>query len=213
MRKRPIPTATIKGYPTSLEFMLDLANGRLDAVSDDISVLEEWLNTPDGACCKIVGTHRSQFRRSMGEGAGIAVRKGETDLVNKFNAAIDAIRANGKYKEINDKYFTFDVYGAILTGAVRGGRRRLAAARRSSSGEAETRPMQSSWTLLSWGPEGWLDDIFHGVFITVALAAATLPAWPSYRLLHRPGQAVAANPRCGSPATSTRRSFAACRNF
>ncbi len=46
-----------------------------------------------------------------GPGAGIAVRKGETDLVNKFNAAIDAIRANGKYKEINDKYFKFDVYG------------------------------------------------------------------------------------------------------
>ena len=39
------------------------------------------------------------------------MRKGETDLVNKFNAAIDAIRANGKYKEINDKYFKFDVYG------------------------------------------------------------------------------------------------------
>ena len=48
----------------------------------------------------------------FGPGAGIAVRKGETDLVNKFNAAIDAIRANGKYKEINDKYFKFDVYGA-----------------------------------------------------------------------------------------------------
>ena len=29
----------------------------------------------------------------------------------QFNAAIDAIRANGKYKEINDKYFKFDVYG------------------------------------------------------------------------------------------------------
>ncbi|MGL4489376.1 MAG: amino acid ABC transporter, partial [Rhizobiaceae bacterium] len=25
--------------------------------------------------------------------------------------AIDAIRANGKYKEIADKYFDFDVYG------------------------------------------------------------------------------------------------------
>ena len=46
-----------------------------------------------------------------GEGAGIAVRKGETALADKFNAAIDAIRQNGKYKEINDKYFTFDVYG------------------------------------------------------------------------------------------------------
>jgi polar amino acid transport system permease protein len=35
--------------------------------------------------------------------------------------------------------------------------------------------MSSYWILLSWGPEGWLDDIFYGVFITVALAAATLP--------------------------------------
>jgi polar amino acid transport system permease protein len=35
--------------------------------------------------------------------------------------------------------------------------------------------MENIWTLLSWGPEGWLDDIARGVFITVSLAAATLP--------------------------------------
>jgi His/Glu/Gln/Arg/opine family amino acid ABC transporter permease subunit len=35
--------------------------------------------------------------------------------------------------------------------------------------------MQSVWTLLSWGPEGWLDEIAYGVFITVTLALATLP--------------------------------------
>ena len=43
---------------------------------------------------------------------GGKVRKGETALVDRFNKAIEAIRANGKYKEINDKYFKFDVYGA-----------------------------------------------------------------------------------------------------
>ena len=48
----------------------------------------------------------------MGDGAGIAIRKGENELREKFNAAIKAIRANGKYKEINDKYFDFDAYGA-----------------------------------------------------------------------------------------------------
>jgi polar amino acid transport system substrate-binding protein len=101
---------TLKGYPTSQEFLLDIANGRVDAITDDISVLEEWLKTPDGACCKIVGTI-TPVQEIHGEGAGIAVRKGETDLVNKFNAAIDAIRASGKYKEINDKYFSYDVYG------------------------------------------------------------------------------------------------------
>src|SRR5919109_2176939 len=35
--------------------------------------------------------------------------------------------------------------------------------------------MQSVWTLLSWGPEGWMDDIAQGVFVTVALALATFP--------------------------------------
>jgi polar amino acid transport system permease protein len=35
--------------------------------------------------------------------------------------------------------------------------------------------MQSMWTLISWGPQGWLDDIAYGVFITVSLAIATLP--------------------------------------
>lgn len=35
--------------------------------------------------------------------------------------------------------------------------------------------MQSAWTLLSWGPQGWLDDIAYGVFVTVSLALATLP--------------------------------------
>ncbi len=102
--------STIKGYPTSQEFLLDLANGRLDAVNDDISVLENWLASADGACCKLVGAV-TPVPEIHGPGAGIAVRKGETELVQKFNAAIKAIRANGKYKAINDKYFSYDVYG------------------------------------------------------------------------------------------------------
>jgi polar amino acid transport system substrate-binding protein len=104
--------STVKGYPSSPEEQLDLANGRLDAIEDDIVVLSQWLDSPDGACCKILGTPSPQPVEIFGEGAGIAVRKGETDLVNKFNAAIDSIRASGKYKEINDKYFKFDVFGS-----------------------------------------------------------------------------------------------------
>jgi polar amino acid transport system substrate-binding protein len=102
--------STVKSYPTAQEYQLDLANGRLDAVNDDISVLEEWLSTPEGECCKLVGAV-TPVESIHGPGAGIAVRKGDTELRDKFNTAIQAIRANGKYKEINDKYFTFDVYG------------------------------------------------------------------------------------------------------
>jgi polar amino acid transport system substrate-binding protein len=104
--------STVKPYPTAQEYQLDLANGRLDAVEDDIVVLSQWLATPDGACCKLLGQPSPQPPEIFGEGAGIAVRKGDTELKDKLNAAIKAIRANGKYKEINAKYFKFDVYGS-----------------------------------------------------------------------------------------------------
>ena len=46
-----------------------------------------------------------------GPGAGIAVRKEDTDLRDKFNKALKAIREDGTYKAINEKHFSFDVYG------------------------------------------------------------------------------------------------------
>ncbi|CAN7487006.1 ABC transporter substrate-binding protein [Pararhizobium sp. LjRoot255] len=101
----------LKLYPTSEEYKLDIANGRIDGVIDDVVVLSEWLKTADGACCKLLGVLPIDPVIN-GEGAGIAVRKGDDALREKFNAAIDAIRKNGKYKEINDKYFPFDVYGS-----------------------------------------------------------------------------------------------------
>ncbi len=101
----------LKLYPTSEEYKLDIANGRIDGVVDDVVVLSEWLKTADGACCKLLGVLPIDPVIN-GEGAGIAVRKGDDALREKFNAAIDAIRKNGKYKEINDKYFPFDVYGS-----------------------------------------------------------------------------------------------------
>ncbi|MGN7754754.1 ABC transporter substrate-binding protein [Sinorhizobium sp. 22678] len=101
----------LKLYPTADEYKLDLANGRIDAAIDDVVVLSEWLKTDDGACCKLLGTLPIDPVIN-GEGAGIALRKGDNALREKFNKAIDAIRANGKYKEINEKYFPFDVYGS-----------------------------------------------------------------------------------------------------
>lgn len=102
--------STVKPYPTAQEYQLDLANGRLDAANDDIIALTQWLDSPEGACCKLAGTI-TPVDEIHGPGAGIAIRKGETALRDRFSAAIKAIRENGKYKEINDKYFSFDVYG------------------------------------------------------------------------------------------------------
>ncbi|RYC12200.1 ABC transporter substrate-binding protein [Ciceribacter ferrooxidans] len=108
--EKHLADSELKLYPTADEYKLDLADGRADAVIDDIVVLSEWVKSDAGACCKILQPMPVDIEIN-GEGAGIAVRKGETALADKFTAAIAAIRANGKYKEINDKYFDFDVYG------------------------------------------------------------------------------------------------------
>jgi polar amino acid transport system substrate-binding protein len=101
--------AELKLYPTTEEYKLDLVNGRIDGAIDDVVVLSEWLKTADGACCKLLGTLPVDPVIN-GAGAGIAIRKGDA-LREKFNTAIAAIRANGEYKKINEKYFPFDVFG------------------------------------------------------------------------------------------------------
>ena len=102
--------ADIRLYPTPDEYKLDLESGRIDAAIDDVVVLSEWVNSENGACCKILGT-LTPDPVINGAGAGIAIREGETELQQKFNDAIAAIRADGTYDDIRKKYFAFDVYG------------------------------------------------------------------------------------------------------
>lgn len=108
--EKHLGAADLKLYPTADEYKLDISNGRIDGVVDDIVVLSEWLKSDAGACCKIL-TPLPVDEEINGKGAGIAVRKGETELADRLSKAILAIRENGKYKEIQDKYFDFDVYG------------------------------------------------------------------------------------------------------
>jgi polar amino acid transport system substrate-binding protein len=108
--EKHLADSDLKLYPTADEYKLDITNGRIDGVIDDIVVLSEWVKSDAGACCKIL-TPLKVDPEVNGNGAGIAVRKGDTALADKLSGAIAAIRANGKYKEINDKYFDFDVYG------------------------------------------------------------------------------------------------------
>ena len=70
-----------------------------------------FLKTDSGKDYEFVGPDFTD-PKYFGEGAGIAIRKGEEELQQMLNAAIDAIRANGVYKSIQDKYFNFNVYGS-----------------------------------------------------------------------------------------------------
>lgn len=102
--------STIKSYSSVDEARMDLVSGRVDAVNDNIVSLIDWLKTPDGACCELIGAVKADLE-IHGPGVGVAIKKGREELVEKFNTAILAVRASGKYKEINDKYFDFDIYG------------------------------------------------------------------------------------------------------
>jgi polar amino acid transport system substrate-binding protein len=100
------PDADVRGYPSQLEAWNDLSTGRLDAVLADFGVQYGWLEEDGKECCEFKGDAVSSDDR-----IGIAIRKGDTALAERLNAAIAAIRANGKYAEINAKYFPFDIFG------------------------------------------------------------------------------------------------------
>jgi polar amino acid transport system substrate-binding protein len=97
--------ADAKLYPTQDEANADLANGRLDASVADKFVLVEWLKNTGKDCCKMLG----DIEGTTSE-AGIAIRKEDKELKEKFNKAIKDIVADGTYKKIQAKYFEFDIY-------------------------------------------------------------------------------------------------------
>ncbi|MBU2324334.1 MAG: transporter substrate-binding domain-containing protein, partial [Gammaproteobacteria bacterium] len=103
--------AEVVRYGSQNEVFLDLQAGRLDAtLADSVNIDDGFLKTDAGKAFAFAGPDFTDVKY-FGEGQGIAVRKGDKALADKFSAAILAIRANGKYKEVQDKYFDFDVYG------------------------------------------------------------------------------------------------------
>ncbi len=109
--EKMFPDVELKLYGTQEEVFLDLGAGRIDAqISDSIQALEGFLSTDAGKDYAFLGGDQFDLE-CHGEGAGIAVRKGEEDLRSAFNQAIKDIRADGTYAEINAKYFDFDIFG------------------------------------------------------------------------------------------------------
>lgn len=105
------PAAEIRSYPSVEEHNADLKSGRVDlVVTDALALLGGFLNAPEGKDYELVGPDLTD-RRLVGDGVGIAVRKGDDSLRNRLNAAITAIRADGTYQKINAKYFPIDIFG------------------------------------------------------------------------------------------------------
>lgn len=104
-------TLEIKRYGTQDEAYLDMTAGRIDLLlADSVALNDGFLKTDAGKGYEFVGPDFSD-PKYFGDGAGIAIRKADEDLQAKLNEAIVAIRANGTYKAIQDKYFDFNIYG------------------------------------------------------------------------------------------------------
>lgn len=98
-------------YQTQEEVFQDLVNGRLDVqLSDSIQAQTGFLAQPQGRGYAFLGDAIND-KACFGEGAGFALRKQDKQLTELMNKAIAALRANGTYQRINDKYFKVDVYG------------------------------------------------------------------------------------------------------
>ncbi|MDX1267087.1 MAG: ABC transporter substrate-binding protein [Oceanisphaera sp.] len=98
-------------YGNADEAYLDLKSGRIDYVFLDATAIEEGLlNKEGGDQFEFVGPSVTD-EQWFGEGFGIAVRKQDQKLKNMLNQAIQELRENGKYEEVNNKYFEYDVYG------------------------------------------------------------------------------------------------------
>ncbi|MBS7542912.1 transporter substrate-binding domain-containing protein [Ancylobacter oerskovii] len=108
--KKAYPKANLTVYPNSDALYLDLTSGRLDlAFNGQVAISNSFLKGPDGKGFAIAGEPVRDIG-CLGEGAGVAMRKDDTELKAALDKAFKEMRADGTYKTINDKYFTFDIY-------------------------------------------------------------------------------------------------------
>ncbi|PAJ79306.1 ABC transporter substrate-binding protein [Burkholderia ubonensis] len=103
--------ATVVPYQNQDQVYADLIAGRLDgALQDAVQADIGFLKTPRGKDFQFVGTDLDD-PKTLGNGAGIGLRKEDTDLKAKIDKAIGDMRKDGTYDKIAKKYFDFDVYG------------------------------------------------------------------------------------------------------
>ncbi|WP_249960714.1 transporter substrate-binding domain-containing protein [Histophilus somni] len=92
-----------KSYASLQDAILDLKNGRIDLIFGDTDVLRDMFDkNPE---LQFVG-ERVTDKRYFNNGLGIAVNKKNTALVEQLNKGISAIKANGEYQKIYDKWMT-----------------------------------------------------------------------------------------------------------
>ena len=96
--------ATAKAYQKQDEVNADLSAGRIDYIMADGVALQAYLESEEGkACCELKGAVPNDTE-ILGYGVGVGLRKEDTALKDKINAALKAVAAKGVFEELNKKY-------------------------------------------------------------------------------------------------------------
>lgn len=97
---KKVPNAIIREFNNTSEANLELKAGGVDAVVNSVPVNAYYLKNGGGAKdAKMVGDiHRALY-------CGIAVKKGNTEMIEKINKALEEIKQSGEYDKICEKWF------------------------------------------------------------------------------------------------------------
>jgi polar amino acid transport system substrate-binding protein len=108
--KQYFPIAEAVPFETSDEAQTALKASEIDFVFGDGVGLTFWLNgvTSDG-CCEFRGGPYFDAK-FFGEGVGIAVKKGNRQMVEILNYALEQVHASGRYEGLFLRYFPMSFF-------------------------------------------------------------------------------------------------------
>lgn len=92
-----------KAYASLQSAILDLKNSRIDIIFGDTAVLADMINKEPEI--QFVGDKVTN-KKYFGNGLGIAMNKSNKALAEQLNKGLAAIKANGEYQKIYDKWMT-----------------------------------------------------------------------------------------------------------
>ena len=108
--KQYFSAAELVPFGTSDEAQTALKAGDIDFVFGDGVGLTFWLNgVTSDACCEFRGGPYFDTK-FFGEGVGIAVKKGNRQLVEVLNYALEQVHASGRYEGLFLRYFPMSFF-------------------------------------------------------------------------------------------------------
>ena len=100
-----VGSVNVRTYKTQDEVNLDLSAGRIDAA---LAAAVAFTDYAEKSGKGVVLTGPTFAGGDFGNGVGVGIRKGDSKLLNDFNAAIDKARDDGIISKLAIKHFGFD---------------------------------------------------------------------------------------------------------